>query len=103
MRAYIAGMIAGVPLARMLSALLAGGCAVAVALEPWAMGLNSVWWARFFGAAMMLGVIGAVLHGLGWQSDRAHLRALARPAVCWTAIALGAGGGFLLQPLLGVA
>jgi hypothetical protein len=91
------------PVARVVSAALAMGCAVAVAAEPWAMGLNGVWWARFFGAAMLLGVFGAALHGIGWQSERAHLRALARPVVAWTAIVFGAGGGFVLQPLLGVA
>jgi len=89
-------------IARVWSLGLIGGSVLALSQRPEALGTDGSVLARLLGAVLLIGLIGAALHAVGWRSTRLHLEILARPGVCWAAITIGLLGGFVLRPWLGM-
>ena len=76
-------------LARGLSVLLAVATVALLLINPDRAGSHGAIVARSTGAAMIVGAIACLVHGLGLRGTRPPVRVLTHPGVAWTLAVAG--------------
>jgi predicted membrane protein len=78
-----------IALSRGLSVLLAVATVVLLLVDPGRAGSHGAIMARSAGAAMIVGAIACLVHGLGLRGKRPPVRVLTHPSVAWTLTVTG--------------
>jgi predicted membrane protein len=78
-----------IALSRGLSVLLAVATVVLLLVDPGRAGSHGAIMARSAGAAMIVGAIACLVHGLGLRGKRPPVRVLTHPSVAWTLAVTG--------------
>ena len=71
------------------SILFAGTVAVVLARDPALAGSHGTMAQRAAGAAMIVGAIACLVHGLGLRGTRPPVRVLTHPGVAWPLVLVG--------------
>jgi predicted membrane protein len=78
-----------IALSRGLSVLLAVATVFLLLVDPGRAGSHGAIMARSAGAAMIVGAIACLVHGLGLRGKRPPVRVLTHPSVAWTLAVTG--------------